>query len=102
MQLYGGLPVVVENASNLLTKALEWPRLMAYLEQSTRYILFDKKINGRYLFKTPPGLPAHFVPEFEAMIERIFQVYSESVQAFIEHLRRRKPFESNKNVEIGR
>ena len=34
----GGAHVAVEGASNLLTKVLEWGRLMAYLEQSTRYI----------------------------------------------------------------
>ena len=43
VQQLGGVHVVVENASNLLTKKLEWGRLASYLEQSTRYIYFDKK-----------------------------------------------------------
>ena len=34
----GGVHLACEQASNLLTKVLEWGRLMAYLEQSTRYI----------------------------------------------------------------
>ena len=34
----GGVHLACEQASNLLTKILEWGRLMAYLEQSTRYI----------------------------------------------------------------
>ncbi|HEX7214542.1 MAG TPA: thymidylate synthase, partial [Methylomirabilota bacterium] len=34
----GGVHLAVEGASNLLTKVLEWGRLMAYLEQSTRYV----------------------------------------------------------------
>src|SRR5205807_3979751 len=38
VQQLGGIHVVVENATNLLTKKLEWGRLAAYLEQSTRYI----------------------------------------------------------------
>src|SRR5687768_13357603 len=33
----GGVHLACEGASNLLTKVLEWGRLMAYLEQSTRY-----------------------------------------------------------------
>src|SRR5207248_486723 len=37
VQQLGGIHMVVENASNLLTKKLEWGRLAAYLEQSTRY-----------------------------------------------------------------
>jgi thymidylate synthase ThyX len=34
----GGVHLACEDASNVLTKVLEWGRLMAYLEQSTRYI----------------------------------------------------------------
>ena len=34
----GGVHLACEGASNILTKVLEWGRLMAYLEQSTRYI----------------------------------------------------------------
>src|SRR3989344_1190058 len=38
-----GVQFVVEGASNILTKILERGRLASYLEQSTRYIYFDKK-----------------------------------------------------------
>src|SRR5258706_15545861 len=34
----GGVHLACEGSSNILTKVLEWGRLMAYLEQSTRYI----------------------------------------------------------------
>ena len=37
----GGVHLACEQASNLLTKILEWGRLMSYLEQSTRYIKYD-------------------------------------------------------------
>ena len=43
----GGVHLACEQASNLLTKVLEWGRLMSYLEQSTRYIPYD----------TPPRRP---------------------------------------------
>src|SRR6185295_2246163 len=33
----GGVHLACAQASNLLTKVLEWGRLMSYLEQSTRY-----------------------------------------------------------------
>src|ERR671929_43796 len=46
----GGVHVACEQASNLLTKVLEWGRLMSYLEQSTRYIAYDTRIGGRYRF----------------------------------------------------
>src|SRR3954454_14887092 len=45
----GGVHLACEQASNLLTKVLEWGRLMSYLEQSTRYIAYDSRnVDGRY------------------------------------------------------
>ena len=52
----GGVHLACEQASNLLTKILEWGRLMAYLEQSTRYIAYDARLtNGRYRYYRDPG-----------------------------------------------
>ena len=39
----GGVHLAVEDASNILTKVLERGRLMAYLEQSTRYIPYTER-----------------------------------------------------------
>src|SRR3954467_9031227 len=44
----GGVHLACEQASNVLTKILEWGRLMSYLEQSTRYIAYDSRIGGRF------------------------------------------------------
>ena len=52
----GGVHLACEQASNVLTKVLEWGRLMAYLEQSTRYIAYDARIGGRYRFYRDPAL----------------------------------------------
>ena len=49
----GGVHLAVEQASNVLTKVLEWGRLAAYLEQSTRYIYYDEKLGDRYRFQIP-------------------------------------------------
>jgi thymidylate synthase ThyX len=43
----GGVHLACEQASNVLTKVLEWGRLMSYLEQSTRYIAYDARLGGR-------------------------------------------------------
>ena len=42
----GGVHLACEQASNILTKVLEWGRLMSYLEQSTRYIAYDQPMPG--------------------------------------------------------
>src|ERR1700680_1236579 len=51
----GGVHLACEQTSNLLTKVLEWGRLMAYMEQSTRYIAYDLRLaNGRYRYYRDP------------------------------------------------
>src|SRR5205814_5159836 len=44
----GGVHVACEQSSQLLAKALEWGRLAAYLEQSTRYMRYDDRPGGRW------------------------------------------------------
>src|SRR5271165_6254109 len=47
----GGVHLACEQASNVLTKLLERPRLMSYLEQSTRYIAYDARLpTGHYRY----------------------------------------------------
>src|SRR6185295_5319446 len=52
----GGVHLAVEGASNLLTKVLEWGRLMAYLEQSTRYIPYTQRDGERWRYHLPAEL----------------------------------------------
>jgi hypothetical protein len=52
----GGVHLACEGASNILTKVLEWGRLMAYLEQSTRYVPYDDRPGGRYRYHVPAEL----------------------------------------------
>ena len=54
----GGVHLACEQASNLLTKVLEWGRLIAYLEQSTRYIAYDDRLGGRYRYHRDPDVVA--------------------------------------------
>lgn len=54
----GGAHLACEQASNVLTKVLEWGRLASYLEQSTRYIFYDKKLGERYRYMVPPEVEA--------------------------------------------
>ena len=52
----GGVHLACEQASNVLTKVLEWGRLAAYLEQSTRYIAYDARLGGRYRYYRDPDV----------------------------------------------
>src|SRR5688572_14494132 len=54
----GGAHIACEYVSNLLTKVLEWGRLMAYLEQSTRYVPYTDRLQGRWRYHVPEELGA--------------------------------------------
>jgi thymidylate synthase ThyX len=74
----GGAHVACEFVSNILTKQLQRGRLAAYLEQSTRYIPYDKPLPGEggYRYYRDDGLG----PEFAAAMDEIFAIYSRSLQ----------------------
>lgn len=88
----GGVHLACEQASNLLTKVLEWGRLMSYLEQSTRYINYDARIGGRYRYYRDPavlgsGLGTRYVGE----MDRMFDTYAELVPAMQDYVRAQYP-----------
>src|SRR6267143_5085375 len=71
----GGVHLACEGASNILTKVLEWGRLMAYLEQSTRYIPYDDRPGGRYRYHAPAELTGALRDRYVAPLDRAFDVY---------------------------
>lgn len=88
VQQLSGLHVVVEGASNWLTKKLEWGRLASYLEQSTRYIFYDQKDErGNYRYVTPANLDAKSAKNYEAKMDHIFDLYSDMVRKLTRHIR---------------
>jgi thymidylate synthase ThyX len=73
----GGVHLACEGASNILTKVLEWGRLMAYLEQSTRYIPYDDRPGGRYRYHVPTELVGVLRERYVTTIDHAFDVYRE-------------------------
>src|SRR6058998_460592 len=49
----GGVHLACEQSSQILAKVLEWGRLAAYLEQSTRYVPYDDRPGGRWRYCVP-------------------------------------------------
>src|ERR1043165_9476555 len=73
----GGVHLACEQASNLLTKVLEWGRLMSYLEQSTRYIPYDSRIGGRYrYYRDPDVLQSGLGTRYVGDMDRLFDTYA--------------------------
>ena len=84
----GGVHLACEQASNILTKVLEWGRLMSYLEQSTRYIAYDARLGGRYRFyRDPAVLASRFGTRYVGDMDRMFDAYSMLITKVTDHVR---------------
>ena len=92
----GGVHLACEQASNLLTKILEWGRLMAYLEQSTRYVAYDSRLeNGRYRYYRDAAVAASALgARYVGDMDRLFDTYAELVPVMQEWFAGRYPKEA--------
>ncbi|MCH1452127.1 MAG: FAD-dependent thymidylate synthase [Acidimicrobiales bacterium] len=92
----GGVHLACEQASNVLTKVLEWGRLMSYLEQSTRYIAYDQRLGGRYrYYRDPELLSSEFGARYIADMDRMFDAYSALIPQLQEFFRGTQPKDPN-------
>ena len=88
----GGAHLACEQASNLLTKVLERGRLASYLEQSTRYLRFDRPLGGRYRYLVPPEVAASpLESDYREVLDGLFDLYSRLVSVLESHYRARFP-----------
>ena len=88
----GGVHLACEQASNILTKLLEWGRLASYLEQSTRYIPYDARVNGRFrYYRDPEVLASRLGARYVGDMDDLFDTYSSLLPVLGDHFRRVYP-----------
>ncbi len=88
----GGVHLACEQASQLLAKALEWGRLAAYLEQSTRYMRYDDRPGGRWRLTVPPEIAGTPLEErFGAFADLAFETYARCFDRVADLYRRLYP-----------
>jgi thymidylate synthase ThyX len=88
----GGVHLAVEQASNVLTKILERGRLMAYLEQSTRYIPYTDRPGGAWRYLVPAELDGHRLRgSFVETLDLLFETYARWIDPMRAWFERRYP-----------
>lgn len=91
----GGVHIVFEQASNIAINLIEWGRLSAYLEQSTRYIDFSLPLpDGRFRYYLDPEIMAG--PHAEAYakgMDDLFGLYQQMLEHSIVYFERLNPRE---------
>jgi thymidylate synthase ThyX len=91
----GGVHLAVEGVSNIVTKVIEWGRLMAYLEQSTRYVPYTDRPGGRWKYHVPAELEATPVgAKYAATLDAAFATYARWFEPMQAYFRARYPKEA--------
>jgi thymidylate synthase ThyX len=99
----GGVHLACEGASNVLTKLLEWGRLMAYLEQSTRYVPYADRPDGRWRYYVPAEVRGTALErDFEATLDLMFETYARWLEPMQAHFRQRHPRQSSDSEVVYR
>jgi thymidylate synthase ThyX len=99
----GGVHLACEGVSNILTKILEWGRLMAYLEQSTRYVPYTDRPGGRWKYHIPHELTGTpLAGRFEATLDRTFETYARWIEPMQQHFRARFPKDAGDSDAVYR
>ena len=98
----GGAHIACEYVSNILTKVLEWGRLMAYLEQSTRYVPYTDKLHGQWRYHVPAELDEPLRARYTQTMDEIFELYAKWIPAMQEHFARRYPRKAGDSEGVHR
>jgi thymidylate synthase ThyX len=91
----GEAQIAIEGLSNIAVKKIEDRRIgLSYLEKSSRYVAWNKKINGNYRFYRDPVLKdSRFADLYLDSCNFSFDVYSKNIEPMIKYVREKYPIE---------
>src|SRR3972149_7380121 len=94
----GEAQIAIEGLSNIAVKKIEDRRIgLSYLEKSSRYVSWDKKINDEYkFFKESKIMNSKFADKYLESCNLDFDVYSKNIQSMISYIQEREPIENQR------
>ena len=97
-EMAGGLPLSCEFISMVACKEIEDSRIGSYIEKSTRYVPFDKKMpNGEYMFyRDPDIMNSRYSGDYLDLMNSLFSSYSKYLPIMAQHIREINPLENQK------
>ncbi len=88
--------VLFNSVSNLATKAIEDRRLGAFIEQSSRYVVYTERdrATGNWMYYREPRIMASKLGErYTDVLDRCFALYAEMVEKLVEYYKELKPLD---------
>jgi thymidylate synthase ThyX len=100
--------IAIEGISNIAVKKIEDRRIgLSYLEKSSRYVAWDKKVNGQFKFyRDPQIMSTKFADSYLESCNLDFEIYSKNIQPMIDYVREKEPInnlkfkDSNTGAEV--
>jgi len=91
----GAAQVAIEGLSNIAVKKIEDRRIgLSYLEKSSRYVAWNKKVNGKYKFYRGAAIMnSRFADNYIDSCNLDFDVYSKNIEPMIKYVREKYPIE---------
>ncbi|QLH11827.1 thymidylate synthase [Nitrosarchaeum sp. AC2] len=91
----GEAQIAIEGLSNIAVKKIEDRRIgLSYLEKSSRYVAWNKKINGEYRFyKDSQLMNSRFADLYLETCNFSFDMYSNNIEPMIKYIREKYPIE---------
>ncbi len=91
----GTAQVAIEGLSNIAVKKIEDRRIgLSYLEKSSRYVTWNKKVNGKYKFYRDASIMnSRFADNYIDSCNLDFDVYSKNIEPMIKYVREKYPIE---------
>jgi thymidylate synthase ThyX len=89
--------VGVQGVSNIVSKMMEDLRIgLSFIEKSSRYVRYDKKVNGRYLFLSAEeaGINGNLQTEYDDLCRDLFIFYSECYGQVTGYFEKTNPIEN--------
>ena len=91
----GEAQVAVEWISNIAAKKIEDHRIgLSYLEKSSRYVAYDRKVNGRYKYHREEKVMASpYADQYIQTCDYAFDIYSKNIQPMQKFIKEIRPIE---------
>ncbi|MCV0412303.1 FAD-dependent thymidylate synthase [Nitrosarchaeum sp.] len=91
----GEAQIAIEGLSNIAVKKIEDRRIgLSYLEKSSRYVAWNKKVNGEYRFyKDSQLMNSKFADLYLETCNFSFDTYSKNIEPMIKYIREKYPIE---------
>ena len=95
--------IAIEGISNIAVKKIEDRRIgLSYLEKSSRYVSWDKKVNGEYKFlREKTIMESKFADSYLQACNLDFEIYSKNIEPMLKFVREKEPISKLKFKDSG-